>query len=270
MSCILPEPGYVTVSIDLSAGEPTVTAHFSQDPRYRYASFDGVGKAPYYDGSVLMISDIYLMAMSISPIGSVRMMELFHSEFGGVPFAEQWLIDADVCKAPIKKERDFHKMACLGWGYGMGPKKFVKQAYDKGYSISLKDSSGFHKAYWRLFAGVRTFADKLAKAVELRGYIVNPFGYRLTPPPHKAYNYYIQSSVSGIMHVFCAKLFTIAPYAVFRAVIHDEVVADVPEDRIEDFRRARDLATDSLNEDLGWSVAVRTGYVTGKTWYEAK
>lgn len=259
-----------TISIDLGAGEPTVTAHFSQDERYRYATFDGVGKEPYFDGRVLMIDDIYLMAMSVSPTGRQVLLDAWAQDWSGKSFVEQWLVDAEVIKNALKSQRQFHKMAALGFGYGMGYRKFVTQAYNAGYVVSEADSRAFHKAYWELFSGVRNLANRLARLVESKGYIVNPFGYRLTPPPHKAYNYFIQSSVSGIMHVFCAKLFAIAPYAIFRTVIHDEVVADVPADRVEDFRIARDLATASLNEDLKWSVNIRTGFAIGRNWFEAK
>lgn len=271
MAAIQPDPNYTTVSIDLSAGEPTVTAHFSQDTNYRYATFDGVGKAPFYKNGVLMIDDIYLMCMSVSPIGRQKIWDMFHKEtFNGLSFVQAWLKDPDLVKKTIKKERDLHKMLALALGYGMGPKKMVKQCYDKGHQMELQVAKDFYNAYWHLFKGVRLFADHLGLAIKRRGFIVNPFGYRLTPPPHKAFNYFIQSSVSGIMHVFNAKLFTIAPYANFVTVIHDEVLADVPDTKIELFRNHKDQATVSLNADLKWSTSIRTGFATGKNWYEAK
>lgn len=270
MQCILPEEGMQTVSIDLSAGEPTVTAHFSRDKNYRYATFDGVGKAPYWDGPTLMIDDIYLQTMSVSPVGSSKIIEAWNTTWRGNSFVEQWLTDSEVIKTALKKERQFHKIGCLGFGYGMGAKKFVASAYNAGYIITLRDSKLFYDRYWALYSDVRKLADLLGAKIKRDGYVVNPFGYRLTPPPHKAFNYFIQSSVSGIMHVYCAKLFAIAPYAVFRTVIHDEVVADCPIGRLEEFRTARDRATDSLNADLKWSVNIRTGFAPGKNWYEAK
>jgi len=159
---------------------------------------------------------------------------------------------------------------CLGFGYGMGYKKFVASAYNAGYAVTESDSKAFHAAYWRLFSGVKRLSDRLAGAVGMRGYIVNPFGYRLVCPPRKAFNAFIQSSVSGIMHVYCAKLYAMAPYAIFRTVIHDEAVSDCPIDRLDDFRKAKELATKSLNEDLGWSVDIRVGFAVGPSWYEAK
>jgi hypothetical protein len=271
LACLVPDDGYVTVSMDLAAGEPTVTSHYSQDRRYRYATFDGVGRAPFYDGPVLMLDDLYLMTMSVSPIGAQQIRDVFNNHrFNGLTFVEQWLLDPEVIKSFFKKQRQLHKMLCLALGYGMRPKKMVKQCYDNGYTMDIRTAQAFYDAYWDLFEGVRRLSDRLAAQVRKNGYIVNPFGYRLTPPPHKGFNYFIQSSVSGILHVFNAKIFAAAPYARFITVIHDELVVDCPEDRLEHFRQVKELATDSLNKDLGWSVAVRTGFVAGRSWYEAK
>lgn len=271
MTHIVPDEGHTTVSIDLAAGEPTVTSHFSQDKNYRYACFDGVGKAPFYKDGVLMIDDIYLMYMSTSPIGAETLRSAFkYRSFDGLSFQDQWLKDPEVIKKFFKSERNLHKMLALALGYGMGWKKMVKQCYDQGITLEARLAKGAHRSYWELYSGVREFADRLALQVERKGFIVNPFGYRLTPPPFKAFNYFIQSSVSGIMHVFVAKLMAIAPYAHFVTVIHDEVIVDVPTECLHDFRIHVELATASLNFDLKWSVNIRTGFAPGKSWYEAK
>lgn len=195
MRCILPEVDHVAVSIDLASGEPSVTAEFSKDPRYRYATIDGVGKEPYYDGDVLMIDDIYIMTMSVSPMGRELIHDAFHNHlFGGkYSFVTQWMLDPEVIKNHFKKQRQFHKILCLGIGYSMQPAGMVEAAYNNGYALDLKTAKAFYAAYWRLFAKVKKLADRLAKQIEFDGYLVNPFGYRLTPPPRKAFNYYIQS-----------------------------------------------------------------------------
>lgn len=159
---------------------------------------------------------------------------------------------------------------CLGFSYGMGPKKFVKQAYDAGHVISLANAKTLYRNYWELFKGIRSFADGLTQQVERDGYVVNPFGYRLTPKPHNAFNAFIQSSVSGIMHVLTAKVMAAAPYAVWITCIHDELVLEVPDNKVEDLRRDLQIATDSLNDDLGWTIKIRTGFAPGRSWFEAK
>lgn len=274
MSCILSGKDKTTVSIDLSAGEPSVTSHFSQDRNYLYACFEGVGKVPKYRGGILQIDDIYLMTMSVSPIGADKMREAFNAKWPAGSFQDQWMVDPEVIKTALKRDRQIHKILALGLGYGMGAKKMVKQMYDQGYILELKNAKAFHRAYWALFSGVKKFSEMLSNRIERDGYLINPFGYRLTPEPHKAFNYFIQSSVSGIMHVFTAKLMAAAPDAEFITCVHDELLIDVPNGEdgkgLERFRQAKDRATDSLNEDLNWSVKIRTGFAPGKNWYEAK
>lgn len=285
MECLIPDPGHVFVSVDLSAGEPTIVSHFSKDPNYYAATFGMVGKAPYYnDQGVLMIDDIYLMGMSVSPMGRDKIRDLFNrgwsdkptivhgTEMDYIPFSKQWVLDKDVILKQIKSERAFHKILILGLGYSMGPKHMVESAYKAGYHLSLKDAKAFFKAYWEvLFPGVAVLRDSLEAKFLSQGYLVNPFGYRLYPEPsYKALNYFIQSSVNGIMDVLCAKFFAICPSAQFITLIHDELVMQVPTDQLAEAKEKMALATASLNEDLGWDVKVRTGWVEGNNMFEAK
>lgn len=270
LRCILPNPGHLVVSSDASAGEPTVTTHFSGDINYRFATFDGVGAAPYYRGPILMISDIYLMVMSVSPIGRAKMKEAFDSKWNGKSFVDQWLEDPEVIKTALKKDRQIHKILALGLGYGMGPKKMVLSMKDAGFELLFDDAKKFFNSYWQLFSGVRKLADRLGRQVEEKGYIINPFGYRMVPEPQKAFNYFIQSSVSGLLNVYMAKLFAAAPYAHLLTIIHDELLIEVPTERLSEFKLAKDRAVDSLNTDLNWSVKLRFGAVEGNNWFEAK
>lgn len=270
MTCILPEPGYIFCSSDAGSGEPTATAWYSKDKNYYDATFGMVGKEPYYEGRLLKIDDIYLTVMSVSPVGQERMRTAFAKTYNGFTFSQQWLIDPEVIKKELNEDRKIHKILCLGLGYGMGAKKAVKQMYENGFNLTLKQARDFHRAYWSTFSGVKKLADTLSQQVEQDGYIVNPFGYRLSPEPNKAFNYYIQSSISGIFHAYCAKIFAAAPWAKFVTIIHDELIAEVPIDRQDDFRQVIKDATDSLNADLGWEIRMRFGAVFGDTFYSAK
>jgi hypothetical protein len=114
MDKIVSEPGRTLVSIDLSAGEPSVTANFSNDTNYRWATLDGVGKAPKYVNNVLMIDDIYLMTASASPMFSDTIREAFDRDWDGKTFVEQWLADSEAIKGALKKTRQISKILCLG------------------------------------------------------------------------------------------------------------------------------------------------------------
>ena len=264
MKHILPEDGCVLVSIDLSAGEPTITTEFSKDPNYRYATFDGIGKVPHYQDGVLMIDDLYLMVASVNPVTADDMREAFPM------IRDSWLADPELVKKKLDRIRKLNKMGALALGYGMGPKKMVRQFNDAGFRIDMKQAQGFFNAYWLLFKCIKKFGERLQRQVEIDGYIVNPFGYRLVPEKIKAFNYFIQSSVSGQMAVFNIKLLAAAPYCRLLTIIHDELLVEVPESRLEEFKLAKELATKSLNDDLAWSVDVRTGFAVGVDWYTAK
>lgn len=159
---------------------------------------------------------------------------------------------------------------CLALGYGLQPKKMVKQCYERGFEITLTQAKRFYDSYWETFKGVRLFADYCALKIKKDRYLVNPFGYRLTCTPRLAYNYFIQSSVSGLIHVLIMKLFSIANYSRLVTIIHDELIVEVPKDMLDRFRNDLKIATDSLNHDLGWSLNIRTGFAPGASLYEAK
>jgi len=272
MSALTADSADTLVSVDFSAGEPTVTAHFSRDPRYLYANFTGVGKEPHYSNGVLMIDDMYLMGASVAPTGQDAMKEAFNSTYGGMSFAEQWVLDKDVIKsdASIKPVRASHKTSILAMQYGQGPAGMVANAADNGVSIKLSDAKRFHKAFWNdLFPGVRDLGKRLTAYNKQNGCIVNPFGFRLFPADYKCLNYFIQSCVSGLMDMLMANFYTLAPYCDHIVVIHDEMVFSCPTERLAEAKLALKQALKHLNDTLGWSVNIRTGWVVGKDMYEA-
>lgn len=275
MSCIIPDgPDQLFGSADLSAGEPSITAHYSRDTNYFAANFGMVGKAPYYDErtGILYISDMYLMGASVAPTGRDRMLEAWNTTWNGNTFAEQWLIDADVVKNSLTDIRNFHKTAILALQYGQKPRGMVINAYDNGYNLNFKDAKGFYYAYWhKLFPGVRKLGEVLEARFLRDGYLVNEFGYRLVPDqPRKCLNYFIQSSVSGLMHVLRIKFFSACPYVEYITTIHDEEVFALPADKVEETKAGFFRAVESLNNDLQWSIDIRCGFVVGRSMYEAK
>ena len=271
MSCLLSDDGYITVSIDLAAGEPTIISHYSNDKNYRYAAFEGVGKRPFFNAKgLLMIDDIYLMLASINPVSSDKIKEVLEADYEGVSGYDKWLEDSDFIKKLVKKERNINKICALGIGYGMGARKLVTSCYDKGFAISFEQAKVVHHAYWdTLFPDVAKLRDYLAVQVKKQGYLVNPFGFRTIPDPHKALNYFIQSSVNGIIDILLIKLLDKAPYIKFRTIIHDELIIDIPENLIREAQTAMNESVKELNKMLNWSVNIRTGWVEGRNYFEA-
>lgn len=270
-SCLVADKDKVIVSVDLSAGEPTVTAHYSGDKNYTDASFGMVGKEPYYENGYLKIDNIYLTASSFSPLGRQKVREAFERTYDGVSFAETWLRSPNKIKSSLKDIIALHKILVLGIGYSMGPKKMVKSAYDKGYHLTLKDAKEFYNNYWAWCPKVRKLSDDLTTKFNRDGYLVNDFGFRLVPDSdYKALNYWIQSSVSGVINALWLKFAALAPYAEFITIIHDELLFTVNRLDVVRAKEAMTQALESLNNDLGWSVKVRTGWVVGNNFAEAK
>lgn len=277
MGALIPEDDHVFVSVDLSAGEPSVITHFSKDPYYKAAIFDMVGKAPYYDESgVLMIDDIYLMGMSISPMGADKLHDIYHNHQFVVKntqmnFADAWITDADIVKKFLNEDRAFHKILILGIGYAMGPEKMVLSAFQAGFDLSLKEARQFFKAYWKLIKNVKGLSEMLTEEATRTGYLVNTFGYRSVPDPfYKSLNYFIQSSINGLISCLAMKYAAICPYAQFVTVIHDEIIYMIRKDKLAEAKVLWDNAVKSLNDDLGWSVQIRSGWAEGNNLYEAK
>ena len=273
MRSMIADEGKVFVSVDLAAGEPTVIAEYSKDPIYKAVTFDMVGKDPYYNKQgILLLDDIYLAGMSVSPMGKALIRELFDNGVDGVPFVDQWRKDKEVIqKKVLKKARAFHKILMLGLGYSMGPKKMVKQAFNAGFKLTVADSKAFFKAYWNMFEKVANLRDTLAMKYEREGRLVNQFGYALYPDSsHKALNYWIQSSVSGIVNLLCHIFFTKCKYAEFVTIIHDEKIFQIPEDKVDETKKLLDESVEELNKILNWSVKIKVGFVVGKNLYEAK
>ena len=267
MECWLAD-GYF-VSKDFTSLEPTITAELSKDPYYRYATYDGIGKKPYInDHNILMIDDIYLMTASVMPGLSEPVLEYFSRP----EHCEQWVIDNEVVKEDpkIKPYRKKAKPACLGFNYGMGPKRFVNQCYDAGINIELTEAKKMYHAYWDLYKDVRKLVKLLETTTAKNGYLVNGFGYRLTTEPFKGYNAMIQSSASGVLDVYNYKFFPRCPWVTFIAIVHDEVIIDCPKDKLEKTRSIQQECVASLNEDLGFDVPMRMGFVTGKTFADIK
>lgn len=268
-NCIQADDGKVFFSQDVVSLEPSITAEMSQDPMYMYATVTGIGQRPHYKGNILMIDDIYLMSASMFPTTRDAIYDIFHNHTmpTGLSFADQWMIDSEVCKDYTKKAvRNFAKVACLGIGYGMGWRKFQTTSEENGKVISVQESKGVIKSYWDGYEGLKALRDWASWEVKKKGSIVNPFGYRCTPDPHKAFNAYIQSSASGVLDVYCLKLFSICSWAEFVALIHDEVIFMIPEDKQDELKKISEEVVRSLNEDLGWTVPIRFGTKISKTF----
>jgi len=267
MGALIPREGNSFVSIDLAAGEPTVVAHYSQDRLYKAAAFEMVGKQPYLDGELLVIDDPYLMFASISPLGKASIKTALDNGL-----IDRWQTEAEFFKAKLKKVRALHKTIFLAKMYGQGARGTVNFAAEQGVALDMTTSKTLDHQFWyELFPAVRVLGERLEMQFKRQKYLVNEFGYRMTPERDSlCLNYMIQSSVSGIIKLFDDFVQQEAPKATWVTVIHDEQIWEVPTERVDDFKLCVQKATARLNEFLGLSVEIRTGFAPGKSLYEAK
>jgi DNA polymerase I-like protein with 3'-5' exonuclease and polymerase domains len=270
MRCFVAREGYIFVSSDGAAMEPTVTSEYTRDKNYKYCTYDGIGKDPYYEDDVLYIDDIYLMVLTILPFGRDLMREMFAKTYDGKTFAQQWAEDRSVIINEIKKQRTLAKIIVLGLSYGLQSKNLRKTLAEAGTTVPMKVAEEIFTQYWKLFSGIKGFANRLRNEVEVYGYLINPFGFRMRPDPYKSFNALIQSSVNGVIYLYLKAVTEVAPYAEFVTIIHDEILFQIPVDKQDDFREKISKATDQVNNELGWTVPMRFGCAFGETLYEAK
>ncbi len=261
MQCFQSDPGYTFVSQDVVSLEPSVTAHFSQDKNYRWATVDGIGKPPHLKDGVLMIDDIYLMTASVLP----PTRDLIMNAWSNNGFAN-WVNDSEAVKKALKGPRSFAKTAALGLGYGMGAKKLQTSCAEAGFPISFKEAKAVKATYWSLYSGLNRFKEVLEFRVEKDGFVVNPFWYRITPEPHKAFNAYIQSTASGVLDLYLGILMDKYPMMQLVGIIHDELLYQCPDNMIKDLPTITDKCSCELNNTLQWTVPIRFGTVTCKTF----
>lgn len=269
MSCLLPaREGDVFISSDFTALEPSITSQYSKDEYYSYASYRGVGKKPYIDEKgVLRIDDVYLMFASVDPRFKAEVLEFFSKPSN----CDLWLEDSGIIKDKLLKgPRKKSKPAVLGFGYGMGPKRFVSQSFDAGDIVTLAEAKGAYKAYWDLFSGIAKFSKTLEIMTKKQGFIENPFGYRLTTAPHKGYNAFVQSSASGVVDLLCLHFFPNCPEATFLTLVHDEVIYTCAKDSVETCRYKQQESVNWLNETLKFDIPMRLGFQIAPTFKEIK
>jgi DNA polymerase I-like protein with 3'-5' exonuclease and polymerase domains len=275
MESIVARPGKVLLEQDFVSGEPTIISAYTHDEVYMFHVFTGEGKTPYYDDNgLLWVNDPYIATMSVSGLGSKELKDVFYNHsFDGLSFSEAWLKDSEIVKnhPVIKKYRKINKMLALAMGYGLGAKKLVKQVKEQ-FNLDVTESQAKKviSGYWKMYSGVKQFAEKCGYRVQQSGALVNQFGYRITPSPHNAFNALIQSTLSGVVNWRLLLLREKCDWFLLVGVIHDSIVMEIPEDRVEEFHRISDEVDEEINQQLQWCVKVRTGRNVGKNFYEIK
>jgi hypothetical protein len=272
MECLQADPYHLLGGADVSSLEPTISAEFSKDKYYCYATRDGVGLRPYIDDAgVLMIDDIYLMFGSTVPKLGDQVKEAFVKE----NLFDTYMEDSELVtkKHPVIKSlrQKIFKPSALGLERGMGWHKLRNDLIEKaGVELTRAEAKDIITAYWNLFKDLRLLGDRLALEIEKQGFYTTPFGMPIYCESHKGLAYFTQAVGMGVLDLIQAKYYTRVGFDKYVATIHDEMIFQIPESFKEENDRIFQECLESLNHDLNWSAPIRMAPQYGRNFWEIK
>lgn len=181
------DPGYIGVHADLSAIEPTITAHYSEDPALLKVFGQGLG-------------DIYLdLALALFPNDK----ELQEGYKTNEPITKE-------IKDRFARQRKIAKVIQLAVQYGGTGHTVGKNLTNDSIPTTTEEAMEYVRAYWRKFKKVRTFNYQLKELNRRNGYLRNVCGriIRVPDPEYKDLsNRFIQSSahdvlIQWVLHIY--------------------------------------------------------------------
>lgn len=236
------DEGYIGVHADLSAIEPTVTAHYSEDPSLLKVFRDGLG-------------DIYLdLALELFKTDK----ELHYGYNPNIP------ITAEI-KERFAKQRKVAKVIQLAVQYTGTKHTVSKNLTKEGIPTTVEQADEYVKAYWRKFDAVRKFNYQLREVNRKNGYLRNITGriIRVPDPEYKDLpNRFVQSSAHDILILWVLSIYgrckeegiKIKPVLLD---CHDSTSNQVPKEQAERLRQIYASTLDVLNKELGLCVKIK-------------
>jgi DNA polymerase-1 len=235
----VPDPGYVLLAVDYSQIELRILAHFSGDEPLVRAFREGI--------------DV-------------------HRQTAAVVFE----VPIDQVTADQRAQAKTINFATL---YGQGPFALAQQL-----GISREDAKTFIAAYFERFKGVRGYLDRMVATAHERGYVETLLGRRRFIPELQSRNWNIRQFGERVaqntpIQGTAADLIKKAMIDVDRALeasdwgarllltVHDELLFEVPEDRVEDVRPA---VVELMRNAMKLEVPIDVDYGVGNSWYGAK
>lgn len=237
--------------MDFSAIEPTLTAHYSQDPSLLKVFRDGLG-------------DVYLdRALMLFPDDAV-LRELYNPNT---------LITEDV-KENLKKQRKIAKIIQLAAQY-TGTGRTVSISLTKaGFPTTVAEADKLVARYWESLKPVQRMNEALKALHKKRGYLINAVGrpIRVHPKYEKDVpNRFFQSSGHDILSLlFILKVAELCKERgiVIRPVlldIHDASATSCLLQQVEDLKKVYTDAISWVNLRLNMTVALKAEVKTFTT-----
>ncbi len=239
------DDGFVGVHADLAAIEPTVTAHYSEDPSLLKVFKHGLG-------------DIYLdLALELFPEDA----ELKAGYDPTKPITK-------AIKQKFDKQRKVAKVVQLAVQYTGTENTVAKSLNKAGIPTTKAQAKNYVLAYWRKFKKVKEFNYRLKQVYKTEGLLRNVSGRIIRLPKdwgfdHKDLpNRFIQSSAHDVLVLWVIKIYELcaAEGIEIRPVLidcHDSTSNQVPAEAVERVQRIYVEALDKVNAELGLSVPAK-------------
>lgn len=227
------EDGYLLVDADFSQIELRCVAHYARDP---------------------------------------KMMEAFQND---VDLHKKTI--ADILGKPIEsvtpQERALAKAINFGLVYGMGAPRLARAT-----GITRQEAEAFIKAYFDTYGGVRRFRDEVRAYADKHLQVISIFGrrrrYRDKDDARPALNALIQGTAADVCRVKMLALDAALPSdARMLLQVHDEILFEIPESKVESTLALIIEAMESPFEDLlgrPFRVPIRVEAGVGRNWGETK
>lgn len=184
------DPGNGGVHADLSAIEPTITAHYSEDSSLFKVFGQGLG-------------DIYLdLALELFPNDK----ELQDGYCSSIP------ITRDV-KEKFARQRKVSKIIQLAVQYTGTGHTVSKNLTKEGIPTTVEEATNYVRAYWKKFRKVAEFNYRLRELNRKQGYLRNVIGriIRVPDPEYKDLsNRFIQSSAHDVLVLWVLEIYRLS------------------------------------------------------------
>jgi DNA polymerase I-like protein with 3'-5' exonuclease and polymerase domains len=242
--------GYTGIHADLSAIEPTITAHYSEDPSL-YKVF---GK---------QLGDIYLdLALTLFPDNK----ELQDGYDPSVPITKE-------IKERFAKERKISKVIQLAVQYTGTGVTVAKNLNKEGIPTERSEADSYVRAYWKKFRKVAEFNYRLRECYRKEGQIRNVIGriIRVPNPDYKDLpNRFIQSSAHDVLILWVLTIYRLSKARqidIKPALLdcHDSTSNQCPIEQKDELIKVYKDALKEVNDFLSLSVTIKAEIKTFQT-----
>ena len=236
------DSGYIGIHADLSAIEPTVTAHFSEDPSLLKVFRDGLG-------------DIYLdLALELFPHDK----ELQDGYNPNIPITKE-------VKERFANQRKVAKVIQLAVQYTGTKYTVSKNLTRDGFPTSEARADSYVRAYWRKFRKVDEMNQRLREVNRREGHLRNVIG-RIIQVPDPEYkdlpNRFIQSSAHDILILWVSRIYRLCSERGIdvKPILldcHDSTSNQVPSEQAGALEQIYKEALQQVNNELNLSVTIK-------------